>query len=54
MGVGMENIAAHEKRLTEYARARLDGLNWLNVQGKSSSKGAISSSLHARGGGPCP
>jgi len=41
MGVGMENIAAHEKRLTEYARARLDGLNWLNVQGKSSSKGAI-------------
>lgn len=41
MGVGMENIAAHERRLTEYARARLDGLNWLNVQGKSASKGAI-------------
>jgi cysteine desulfurase/selenocysteine lyase len=41
MGVGMENIAAHEKRLTDYARARLDGLNWLNVQGKSASKGAI-------------
>jgi cysteine desulfurase/selenocysteine lyase len=41
MGVGMENIAAHEKRLTDYARARLDGLNWLNVQGNSATKGAI-------------
>jgi cysteine desulfurase/selenocysteine lyase len=41
MGVGMENIAAHEKRLTDYARAQLDGLNWLNVQGTSASKGAI-------------
>ncbi|WP_306047757.1 cysteine desulfurase [Nioella sp. MMSF_3534] len=41
MGIGMENIAAHEKRLCAYARARLDGLNWLNVQGKSANKGAI-------------
>jgi cysteine desulfurase/selenocysteine lyase len=41
MGVGMENIAAHEARLTDYARAQLDGLNWLNVQGTSASKGAI-------------
>ena len=41
MGVGMENIAAHEKRLCDYARARLDGLNWLNVQGTSARKGAI-------------
>jgi cysteine desulfurase/selenocysteine lyase len=41
MGVGMETIAAHEKRLTEYARAQLDGLNWLTVQGKSATKGAI-------------
>jgi cysteine desulfurase/selenocysteine lyase len=41
MGVGMENIAAHEKRLTDYARAQLDGLNWLNVQGTSATKGAI-------------
>jgi selenocysteine lyase/cysteine desulfurase len=29
------------KRLTDYARAQLDGLNWLNVQGTSASKGAI-------------
>ncbi|WP_370252690.1 cysteine desulfurase [Nioella sp.] len=41
MGVGMDAIAAHEKRLCAYARQRLDGLNWLNVQGKSASKGAI-------------
>ena len=41
MGVGMENIAAHEAKLRDYARARLDGLNWLTVQGKSAGKGAI-------------
>ncbi|WP_127561623.1 cysteine desulfurase [Nioella ostreopsis] len=41
MGIGMEKIAAHEKQLCAYARQRLDGLNWLNVQGKSATKGAI-------------
>ena len=41
MGLGMENIAAHEKALCAYARGRLDGLNWLQVQGKSATKGAI-------------
>ena len=41
MDVGMNNIAAHEARLTDYARAQLGGLNWLNVQGNSASKGAI-------------
>jgi len=41
MALGMENIAAHEAALTAYARQRLDGLNWLNVQGKSAGKGAI-------------
>ena len=41
MGVGMENIAAHEAQLRDYARARLSGLNWLNVQGNSAHKGAI-------------
>ncbi|SDW44138.1 cysteine desulfurase [Litoreibacter albidus] len=40
-GVGMQNIAAHEKTLRDYARSRLDGLNWLNVQGQSAGKGAI-------------
>ncbi|WJY20770.1 cysteine desulfurase [Fontisubflavum oceani] len=41
MGIGMDQIAAHEAALTSYARSRLDGLNWLNVQGNSATKGAI-------------
>ena len=41
MGLGMENIAAHERALRDYARARLKGLNWLNIQGDSAGKGAI-------------
>ena len=41
MGLGMENIAAHEDTLRDYARARLDGLNWLNVQGTTIDKAAI-------------
>ena len=40
-GLGMDNIAAHERRLRDYARAQLAGLNWLQVQGNSASKGAI-------------
>ncbi|MCV2876893.1 cysteine desulfurase [Rhodobacteraceae bacterium XHP0102] len=39
--IGMEAIAAHEADLTEYARTRLAGLNWLNIQGNSAHKGAI-------------
>ncbi len=39
--LGMENIAAHERALRDYARSRLSGLNWLNVQGNSAGKGAI-------------
>jgi cysteine desulfurase / selenocysteine lyase len=41
MGLGMQNIAVHERALRDYARQRLNGLNWLQVQGKSASKGAI-------------
>ena len=41
MGLGMDNIAAHEEKLRDYARARLDGLNWLQVQGTSRDKAAI-------------
>ncbi|MBF9050229.1 SufS family cysteine desulfurase [Roseobacter sp. HKCCD9010] len=41
MSIGMDQIAAHEAALTSYARLRLDGLNWLNVQGNSATKGAI-------------
>ena len=41
MDVGMDNIAAHEIALRDYAKAKLDGLNWLQVQGNSATKGAI-------------
>ena len=41
MGIGMDAIAAYEDRLRDYARQRLDGLNWLNVQGTSADKAAI-------------
>jgi cysteine desulfurase / selenocysteine lyase len=41
MGLGMANIAAHERDLRDYARAKLAGINWLNVQGNSATKGAI-------------
>ena len=41
MGLGMDNIAAHEDKLRDYTRSRLDGLNWLQVQGQTSDKAAI-------------
>jgi cysteine desulfurase / selenocysteine lyase len=41
MALGMANIAAHERQLRDYARDRLAGLNWLQVQGSSATKGAI-------------
>lgn len=41
MGLGMQNIAAHEACLRDYARERLHGLNWLQVQGNAPGKGAI-------------
>ncbi len=40
-GLGMENIAAHERTLRDYARSRLAGLNWISVQGDAPDKGAI-------------
>jgi cysteine desulfurase/selenocysteine lyase len=41
MDLGMDEIAGHEADLRDYARTRLDGLNWLNVQGNSKDKAAI-------------
>lgn len=40
-GLGMANIAVHEQRLRDYARARLDGLNWITVQGTTPDKAPI-------------
>ncbi len=41
MGLGMENIAAHEADLAAYAAERFAGLNWVNVQGSAPGKAAI-------------
>ncbi|WP_170363447.1 cysteine desulfurase [Ruegeria arenilitoris] len=41
MGLGMDNIAAHEAGLRDYAMQRLTGLNWLQVQGTTPDKAAI-------------
>ena len=41
MELGMENIAAHETALRDYARDRLAGLNWLQQQGTTPDKAAI-------------
>lgn len=40
-GVGLENIAAHEATLRDYAVSKLAGLNWITVQGTTPDKGAI-------------
>lgn len=41
MGLGMDNIAAHERTLRDHARARFRDLNWLQIQGDAQDKGAI-------------
>ena len=41
MDLGMDRVVAHEAQLRDYARERLAGLNWLQVQGDAPGKGAI-------------
>ncbi|WP_370212166.1 cysteine desulfurase [Roseovarius sp.] len=41
MGLGMENVAAHEDMLRDYAVEKLSGLNWLSQQGTTKDKAAI-------------
>ena len=41
MSIGMDNIAAHEAVLSDYARSKLDQLNFLKQQGRAADKGAI-------------
>lgn len=41
MNLGMENVAAHEASLRDYANAKFKGLNWLNIQGNAPGKAAI-------------
>ncbi len=52
MGLGMDNIAAHEASLRAYAEKKLGGLNWLNIQGHAPDKGAIFSFTMAGGAHP--
>jgi cysteine desulfurase/selenocysteine lyase len=40
-GLGMANVAAHERALCQYAHSQLTALDWLNLQGNSKTKGAI-------------
>lgn len=39
--LGMENVAAHEASLRDYAIDRFAGLNWVNLQGTAPGKAAI-------------
>lgn len=41
MDIGMEQIAAHEASLRDYAVKKLGGLNWIQVQGTTAEKAAI-------------
>ncbi|MFY0595801.1 MAG: cysteine desulfurase [Cognatishimia sp.] len=41
MDIGMDNIAAHENALRDYAADKFKGLNWLNIQGHAPNKAAI-------------
>ncbi|MEM6946371.1 MAG: aminotransferase class V-fold PLP-dependent enzyme, partial [Pseudomonadota bacterium] len=49
---GMDAIAAHETALRDYARERLDGINWLTVHGHTADKGAIFSFVLEGGAHP--
>ena len=50
--LGMENIAAHERSLRDYATERLSGLNWLHLHGTTREKGAIFSFVLEGGAHP--
>ncbi|MGF1502068.1 MAG: cysteine desulfurase [Paracoccaceae bacterium] len=47
--IGMDQIAAHERDIRDYAQSRLGGLNWMQIHGTSETKGAIFS-FHMEGG----
>jgi len=41
MSIGMQNIYNHEEQLKIYAQTKLGNLDWLDIQGNASNKGAI-------------
>ncbi len=50
--LGMENIASHEATIRDYVLDQVEGLNWLDVQGRAADRGAIFSFTIAGAGHP--
>ncbi len=50
--LGMENIASHEATIRDYVLGQMEGLNWLDVQGRAADRGAIFSFTIAGAGHP--
>ncbi len=50
--LGMENIASHEATIRDYVLDQMEGLNWLDVQGRAANRGAIFSFTIAGAGHP--
>ena len=50
--LGMENVASHEATIRDYVLDQMEGLNWLDVQGRAANRGAIFSFTIAGAGHP--
>ena len=50
--LGMDAIAAHEATVHDYALEQMEGINWLNLQGRASNRGAIFSFTISGAGHP--
>lgn len=50
--LGMENVASHEATIRDYVLEQMEGLNWLDVQGRAANRGAIFSFTIAGAGHP--
>ena len=50
--LGMDAIAAHEATVRDYALEQMEGINWLNLQGRASNRGAIFSFTISGAGHP--
>ena len=50
--LGMDAIRAHEATVRDYALEQMEGINWLNLQGRASNRGAIFSFTISGAGHP--
>lgn len=50
--LGMDNVASHEANIRDYVLDQMEGLNWLDVQGRAADRGAIFSFTIAGAGHP--